>query len=105
MKVYFKERFELLDDNLYCQSFPRKVRSDVVSGWAGWALVHPEFESSVNPIPTREESRLCPPHCCLPTRILKPNGISLIRNLALNSMLPLMCIFPTRLEVHLEDMF
>ena len=35
------------------------------SGWAGWALAHPEFGSSVNPIPSRE-GRLCPPHYCLP---------------------------------------
>ena len=26
--------------------------SDAVSGWAGWALSHLEFGSSVNPIPT-----------------------------------------------------
>ena len=28
--------------------------SDAASGWAGWALAHPEFGSSVHPIPTRE---------------------------------------------------
>ena len=27
--------------------------SDAVSGWAEWALAHPEFVSSANPIPTR----------------------------------------------------
>ena len=27
--------------------------SAVASGWAGWALAHPEFGSSVNPITTR----------------------------------------------------
>ena len=27
--------------------------SDTVSGWAGWALAHPEFGASVNPIPTK----------------------------------------------------
>ena len=27
--------------------------SDAASGWAGWALAHPEFWSSVNPITTR----------------------------------------------------
>ena len=26
---------------------------DAVSGWAGWALDHPEFDVSVNPIPNR----------------------------------------------------
>ena len=42
--------------------------SDAVSGWAGWALAHLEFGSSVNPTPTTG-GRLCPPHYCLPTRI------------------------------------
>ena len=27
--------------------------SDAAIGWAGWALAHPEFGSSVNPITTR----------------------------------------------------
>ena len=27
--------------------------SDAASGWVGWALAHPEFGSSVNPITTR----------------------------------------------------
>ena len=27
--------------------------SDALSGWAGWALAHPEFGSSVIPITTR----------------------------------------------------
>ena len=27
--------------------------SDATSGWAGWALAHPEFGSSVNPITIR----------------------------------------------------
>ena len=27
--------------------------SAAASGWAGWALAHPEFGVSVNPIPTR----------------------------------------------------
>ena len=37
--------------------------SDAVSGWAGWALAHPEFGSSVNPIPTRRGQVIttCPP--------------------------------------------
>ena len=29
------------------------ICSDAASGWARWALAHPEFGSSVNPIPTR----------------------------------------------------
>ena len=29
--------------------------SDAASGWAGWALAHPEFGSSVNPITIRGE--------------------------------------------------
>ena len=27
--------------------------SDAASGWAGWALAHPEFGTSVNPFTTR----------------------------------------------------
>ena len=29
------------------------VNSAAASGWAGWALAHPKFGSSVNPITTR----------------------------------------------------
>ena len=29
------------------------ISSDAASGWAGWALAHPEFGSSVKPYPTR----------------------------------------------------
>ena len=29
------------------------VLSAAAGGWAGWALAHPEFGSSVNPITTR----------------------------------------------------
>ena len=39
------------------------IYSAAASGWAGWALAHPEFGSSVNPITTRG-GRLCPPHYC-----------------------------------------
>ena len=40
--------------------------SAATSGWAGWALAHPEFGSSVNPITTRG-GRLCPPNnTCTP---------------------------------------
>ena len=35
--------------------------SDAASEWADWVLAHPEFSSSVNPIPTKG-GRLCPPH-------------------------------------------
>ena len=31
----------------------RLPRSATASGWAGWALAHPEFWSSVNPVTTR----------------------------------------------------
>ena len=34
-------------------SFSTVRVSDAASGWAGWALAHPEFGSSVHPIPTR----------------------------------------------------
>jgi len=56
------------------------IYSDAASGWAGWALAHPEFGSSVNPIPARgadyaHHITACPPgfenlaasliyHCC-----------------------------------------
>ena len=52
--------------------------SDAASGWAGWALAHPEFGSSVNPITIRgadyaHHITTCPPptefetylHLCL----------------------------------------
>ena len=29
------------------------VYSAAASGWVGWALAHPEFQSSINPITTR----------------------------------------------------
>ena len=40
--------------------------SDAASGWPGWALAHPEFGSSVNPIITRgadfaHRITACPP--------------------------------------------
>ena len=31
----------------------RTLYIDAASGWAGWALAHPELGSSVNPITTR----------------------------------------------------
>jgi hypothetical protein len=31
----------------------KHIYSDAASGWAGWALAHPEFGSSINPIKTR----------------------------------------------------
>ena len=33
-------------------TYQMEESSDVTSGWAGWALTHPKFGSSVNPIPT-----------------------------------------------------
>jgi hypothetical protein len=30
--------------------------SDAVSGWAGWVLAHPEFGTSVSPIPTHQQN-------------------------------------------------
>ena len=30
------------------------LKFQLVSGWASWALAHPEFGVSVNPFPTRE---------------------------------------------------
>ena len=34
-------------------SYNQILLSDATSRWAGWALAHPEFGSSVNPITTR----------------------------------------------------
>ena len=44
----------------------QKYSSDAASGWAEWALAHPEFGVSVNPIPTRgadyaQRITACPP--------------------------------------------
>ena len=49
--------------------------SNAVSRWAGWVLAHPEFGSSVNPIPTRwadyvHHSTACPPGFENPTASL-----------------------------------
>ena len=35
------------------QALKKYFLSAAASGWAGWALAHPEFGSSVNPITTR----------------------------------------------------
>ena len=35
------------------KSLKTPLRSAAASGWAGWALAHPEFGSSINPITTR----------------------------------------------------
>jgi len=43
---------------------PQKLESlysDAASGWAGWALAHPKFGSSVNPITTRGADYASPP--------------------------------------------
>ena len=48
---------------------PTYLPSDVVTGWAGWALAHSEFKISVHQQQGGGEVRLCPPHYCLPTRI------------------------------------
>ena len=42
------------------------INSNAVSLWAGWALAHPDFGSSVNPIPTKgadyaHHNTACPP--------------------------------------------
>ena len=42
---------------------------DVGDGWAGWAIAHPGFKTSVNPISTPRGGRLCPPHYYLPTQL------------------------------------
>ena len=45
----------------------------VVPGWAGWAMAHPDFGGSVNPISTRG-NRLCPPNSYWHTRIFRPSN-------------------------------
>ena len=40
------------NSNKLCKKF-QSICSAVASRWAGWALAHPEFGSSVNPITTR----------------------------------------------------
>ena len=51
----------LLVAELLC-NFTKYQCSDAASEWAGWALAHPEFGSSVNPIKTRGQ--------ILPTNLL-----------------------------------
>ena len=38
---------------IWLEMVVKRLFSDVASGWAGWALAHPEFGSSVNPITTK----------------------------------------------------
>ena len=46
MQVQFESKIKIFDQN-------QVYGSDAASGWAGWALAHLEFGSSVNPITTR----------------------------------------------------
>ena len=54
----------------------------------GWTLAHPEFGSSVNPIPTRGAVYAHHITYCLPTRISKPSGISAESPVAFVSGIP-----------------
>ena len=47
-KVWIQQQRNLSSIHVHYYSYS----SDAASGWAGWALAHPEFGSSVNPIPT-----------------------------------------------------
>ena len=47
-----KNNHYLLSKSPICQK-TQYQSSGAASGWAGWALDHPEFGSSVNPITTR----------------------------------------------------
>ena len=38
---------------MFVEQYQTFVYSAAASGWAGWALAHPEFGRSVNPITTR----------------------------------------------------
>ena len=54
--------------------------SAAASGWAGWALAHPEFGSSVNPITTRgadyaHHITASPPGFEIPAASLQMNGL------------------------------
>ena len=40
--------------------FSRTISSAVASGWAGWALAHPEFQSLINPLTTRGGGQIMP---------------------------------------------
>ena len=46
---YYPKRAQRLEEMKECEL----QCSAAASGWAGWALAHPEFGSSVNPITTR----------------------------------------------------
>ena len=48
-------------NDFYASDFARMyLCSAAASGWAGWALAHPEFGSSVNPIITRGGGQIMP---------------------------------------------
>ena len=47
-----REKRKAIINNVIGSSLIWTFRSDAVSRWAGWALAHPEFGVSVNPIPT-----------------------------------------------------
>ena len=61
MLFYAKKKTVILQVNFcesdikFCHLIPKMTLnvSDAASGWAGWALAHPEFGTSVNPITTR----------------------------------------------------
>ena len=44
--------------NVWINNLQNIIYSDAVSRWAEWVLAHPEFGSSVNPIPTVGEADL-----------------------------------------------
>ena len=47
----------------------KRERNYLGDRWAWWAIAHPDFGTSVNPIATRKGGgRLCPPHYHLPPR-------------------------------------
>ena len=69
--------------------------SDAASRWAGWALAHSEFGSSVNPITTRgtdyaHHITVCPPR---------------FENLAASLTSILMCLFSLHLTTYLFSHF
>ena len=57
----------------------KRERNYLGDRWAWWAIAHPDFGTSVNPIATRKGGRLCPPHYHLPPQIFRLSDIPVER--------------------------
>ena len=69
-----REKRKAIINNVIGSSLIWTFHSDAVSRWAGWALAHPEFGVSVNPIPTGGGGDYA--HHITACQIRKPNDIS-----------------------------